>query len=304
MKLLRTPLLHFCVIGALLYAGLQVFSSPDPIRFSAAEVQQLARDWQRDSGRAPSNAELATSLRTRADEEILLREALRLSLDERDPVARRRLLQNMSFAFPESQEDDAHLLRAAQRLGMSTRDTVVRGRLVELMRARAQGGVTLTRAQVDDYVQEHAQRYATPARYDFRQVYFSSDYHHEADAAARALARLRAGEPVAGDPFLLGDQYSGLSLDDITQRFGEGFAQQLAQAPVGAWSGPITSAYGQHLVRIEQYQPGQAPQPAAVRTRAAYAALAGREQAALDQVLAQLRTRYRVELPDGMAALR
>ena len=52
---------------------------------------------------------------------------------------------------------------------------------------------------------------------------------------------------------------------DIAGRFGEDFAQQLATLPEGQWSGPVSSAYGEHLVFMENRTPSQLPPLAAVR---------------------------------------
>jgi parvulin-like peptidyl-prolyl isomerase len=36
----------------------------------------------------------------------------------------------------------------------------------------------------------------------------------------------------------------------VDQTFGPAFGEQLLEAPVGEWFGPVESAYGLHLVRV------------------------------------------------------
>ena len=104
---LRHPLLHFLLIGALLFAGKQWLPPPpsaelQTIRVSATDLRRLQGEWMRETARAPTESELQSSVQRHIDEELLLREALHLGLDTTDPVARERLVMNMRFAFPES----------------------------------------------------------------------------------------------------------------------------------------------------------------------------------------------------------
>jgi hypothetical protein len=299
--MLRLPLLHFLVLGGALFGAQQLLPVREEIRFSAAQVEQLERDWQRSTGAAPTEAQLAASLRHAADEEILLREALRLGLDERDTVARRRLLQNLAFAFPDAAGDDAARLRQARRLGMNARDPVVRGRLIQLMQQRAENGAPPDAAEVDAYIAAHADRYAAPSRIAFRQMFFSADRrggHARADAQA-ALAALRRGATPAADPFLLGLEFPPTAHADVARLLGEEAAHLLEQAPAGDWIGPVASVYGAHLLQVTRVEAAQPPDLSAVRTPATYAALHAREGRALAQRLDLLRARYRLELPDG-----
>ena len=274
--LLRQPLLHFLLLGGLLHLGLGALPQPPESLTLSGWAPGLTRQSQ-------------------IDEEILLREALALHLDERDGVARSRILQNMRFAFPESSASDTELLREAQRLGMNQRDRVVRLRLVERMRQRLTQAAPLTEADLADYLARHADRYRQAARYGFEQLFFSADRKDAAPRAAAALAQLRLGQAATGDPFLLGSEMAPESESGLAQRFGAGFAAAVATAPVQQWSGPHASAYGLHLVRVTQQLPARAADAQALRAQLAYAALAEREQATLQAALVELRRRYAVE---------
>src|SRR3970040_2187132 len=96
----REPLLHFVLIGALLFAFTALReqrSEHAEIRISAGEVAQLAAFWETQSQRKPSAEELRGLIEERIDEEVLAREATRLGLDRDDVIVRRRLAQKMAF---------------------------------------------------------------------------------------------------------------------------------------------------------------------------------------------------------------
>lgn len=309
-RLIRQPLLHFIALGALLF-GLQTWvlrAAPDaeasdeaPIRIGRDDVAQLRAEWLRDTGREPSQVELRASVARRVDEEVLLREALRLDLDRRDAVARERLLRNMRFAFPQRRASDDTLLHEARTLGMSQHDVVVRRRLIQVMERRLAAAVPYDDAALRGYVADHAQRYGSVDRYSFSHVFFSSD-RPQADARA-AVEALRARlavtadpPPGSGDPFLLGTRFASTPRREIAARFGEDFAEALARARPGAWTGPLQSPYGLHLVRIDEYLPAREPDFEALRARAAPAWMAQEQPRLVREQLRRLQRRYRIEV--------
>lgn len=307
-SLLRQPLLHFLVLGGLLYAA-QVLWQPAPhetIAVDEAWVQQLRAEWRRETGRWPTLDELQASLQRQLDDERLLREALRLELDARDSVARSRLIANLRFALDESGRDDAQLFEQARRLDLAARDLVVRRRLVQLMEHRLLEPQLPGDADLQAYVRERPQRYARPARYTFEQRYFSADAHGAAGATAAARAALETlqREPAAavGEPFLLGARFSGLSDTQVAERFGPAFARALGESSADRWIGPLVSPYGAHLVRVSAMHAAQAADYAAVRTQAAYAWLAEHEPQRLQAALAPLRARYPAQLAPALIA--
>ena len=103
---LREPLVHFVVLGGLLfglYAWLQHGASgrgdnaAGPVRISANAIAQLAEVWRRQQGREPTSEELRALAAGYLREELLGREARALGLDQNDLVIRRRLAQKVEF---------------------------------------------------------------------------------------------------------------------------------------------------------------------------------------------------------------
>ncbi|MFL0355503.1 peptidyl-prolyl cis-trans isomerase [Erythrobacter sp. GH1-10] len=100
----REPLVHFLLGGALLYAliamsgGYAVDPASRVIEVGEREQAQLALQFERTMGRAPTDAELDAAIEQYVRDEVLYREALRLGLDQGDAVVRRRLVSKMDMA--------------------------------------------------------------------------------------------------------------------------------------------------------------------------------------------------------------
>jgi peptidyl-prolyl cis-trans isomerase C len=314
--LLLRPLLHFLIFGALLFGFKQLTSDgralgigAEPIVVAAADVERLRAIWHAETRRPPTNEELAASIRRHADEELLVREALRHGLDRSDVVVRQRLVQNVRFARAEPELDEPVAFAEALALGMAHRDLVARRRLVQAMEERLAQATRVTDAEVREYVATHADRYAAPRRISFDQVYLSSDRHGSAlDARAAVLANRLASEQTdaagLGDPFLLGTRFETQSQADLARGFGTGFAAAAIDAPLGQWSSPIRSAYGVHFIRVRAVETPGAIDFAAVRGQARYALLEERERLAVQAAIAALRPAYplRIEWPGTVVA--
>lgn len=297
----RQPLLHFLIIGALLYTGQQLLPEARldtaPIRISASDLDRLRSEWRRETARVPSVAELDASLRRYGDEEILVQEALREELDVRDPVARERLLMNMRFAFPDVHGDDEALLQQAQALGMNQRDIVVRRRLVQLMEMRSASAAALNEPQLRAHVAAHPERYAQAQHFGFRQVFVKAEQVNAQARAQRLLTELQQGASgIKGDSFLLGADIPPQSYAQIARFFGEEFAQVVMQAPRDQWIGPLRSSYGWHLVQVGSQLPALPADFDKVRARAAYALLTESEARSLRAELQRLRRAYPLEV--------
>src|SRR5690349_20816705 len=97
-RLLRDPLLHFLLIGALIFA---VFSRPaadersddHQITVTAADVGRLDLAFTRTWNRPPDAEERRAQIRDYIREEVLYRGALKLGLDKDDAIVRRHLRQ-------------------------------------------------------------------------------------------------------------------------------------------------------------------------------------------------------------------
>ena len=224
--IVRHPLPHFLALGGLLFALFaQRAPTPEPIVLDSSELAALRANWQRETGRIPDAAEWEASLRRHADQERLLREALRLGFDQRDPVVRERLLRNVAFVFPERELRPARALKLARQLGMAERDLVARRRLVQLAEA------ALVHTAQDSSTSLPGRLSTGTERRAIHQLWFDGA-QGEAKALA-ALAALRRAENVAGDSFLLGARFAPQDEVQLARRFGADFARAEMQAELG-----------------------------------------------------------------------
>ncbi|MEA2733481.1 MAG: hypothetical protein QOF70_7956 [Acetobacteraceae bacterium] len=230
-RLLREPLLHFLLLGGLMFAVLgrgntETGGADLHIVVSGADIDRLAAAFSRTWHRPPDPNELQAQVQDYIREEVLYRAALQLGLDKDDSIIRRRLRQKMEFLFE---------------------DTVPPPQEAEL---RA-------------YLQSHIEKFRTPPLISFRQVFISTRRGDAAESDARQiLARLVADTPGArdkADTLLLGETFSRTPLDRIAALLGDDFARGLAHAVPAHWIGPLRSAYGLHLVLVTAIEPAATP---------------------------------------------
>jgi peptidyl-prolyl cis-trans isomerase C len=263
---IREPLLHFVLIGAVLFAFTAVRQHKQDhaeIRITAGEVAQLAALWETQAQRKPSAAELRGLIDERIDEEVLAREAVRLGLDRDDVIIRRRLAQKMAFVS----DDLAVVTEPAQ-------------------------------TELRAYFDAHKATYTTPDLYALRHVFFNPDRHGMAlDAdAQRELQRLTRGANASevGDPFMLPGELADVSRDDIARDFGSSFADAVTASTPGTWAGPVRSPFGVHLVKLESHTPSSEARFEDVRDRVREAFLAQKQQEANAALRTKLRRQYKI----------
>src|SRR5512137_1593075 len=103
-KVLKEPLLHFLVIGAVLFAayawrnrGAQSDAGGRQVRISEGDVKWLKETWAKQWQREPNREELRGLVTEFLKEELLAREAREMGLDQNDVYVRRRLAQKVEF---------------------------------------------------------------------------------------------------------------------------------------------------------------------------------------------------------------
>jgi hypothetical protein len=224
-----------------------------------------------------------------------------------DPVVQRRLLRNMSFLDGESERSAVDLLDEAYELRMDETDLVVRRRLIQKMKLdvfAAARAAEPTEAELTDYLQRHAGRFTQPSRVRLSHVFLSRDRRGASlDADAVALLARLVREAVAveraeeiGDPFLFPRDLPPRSEHELAKIFGPEFAARAATLPVGRWSGPISSAYGRHIVWVHDRASAALSRLDAVRSEVREALLAERGERALREFVRELRERHPVRV--------
>jgi len=87
----------------------------------------------------------------------------------------------------------------------------------------------------------------------------------------------------------------------VAQTFGEAFAASIGRSGSGRWEGPVTSAYGVHLVRVSERVDARERPFEDVRDAARREWLNARKVAANDALYERLRSRYVIKVADAPA---
>lgn len=229
----REPLVHFLVAGAaiflvLAWRGEDIDPASRTIAVTREDRARLSLQWERTTGRIPTDAELDALTERHVREEVLYREALRLGLDRDDAVLRKRLANKMDY-------------------------------LAESMAETA----PVSDATLAAWLRRHPERFAPEARYSFDQLWFETQ-----EEARAALAKLDAGADWArvGGRISLPPSVRAEPQRLIEGRYGRQFLRGLDSLTVnGAWRGPLPSGFGWHLIRLTGRDTGKVPPLAQVR---------------------------------------
>jgi hypothetical protein len=287
-RLLREPLVHFIVAGAVLFGAWTAFRGDEFAADATGTIvvdrrelltflQYRANAFEPEAFGAAldamSDAELAEIIDAYVDEEILYREARGLGLEASDNVIRQRMVQKMSFLLADI--------------------------------AAAGGGPE--RAELEAYFDANIEAYAVQPWATFTHVFFDSTRHGEAGARAAAEdARRRLNQSAAGfnDAGEVGDRFPFLrnyverTFEYIASHFGYDFAaslEALAAVP-GEWQGPIRSVYGEHVVLLTHREPRMLPTLDAVFSDVERDYATEQANAARAEMLEAVRERYRIEI--------
>jgi hypothetical protein len=274
-RLLREPLLHFFVLGALLFAlygwlqgGLN--KAPDEIVVTRGQQQALTTQFLATWQRKPTPEEMQGLVDGWVREEIMYREGLAMGLERDDPVIRRRIGQKLSFVT----DGEAPAPPSA--------------------------------AELQGWLDAHPDKYEIEGRFSLRQVFFDPQLHGQkllVDVAAAKRA-LEAGRAVAGDPTMLQAQLKDSTVSDLQKSFGDDFVLALKGVPIGGWQGPLRSEFGLHLVQLSATTPGRTATLEEARGEVERDLLQDRTSQASAAYYEKLRARYKVRLdaPDTAVA--
>ena len=276
-RLVREPLVHFLLIGAILFgvysltpAGSAAPAASREIRLSYDELGQLVLLFKSQWRREPTAEEFNRRVEDKVQGEILYREALAMGLDKDDEIVKRRMAQKMQF-------------------------------LAEDVAAAREP----TSAELKAWYEKNSASFAQPSRVSFRHLYFSPDRRGERarDDAAQALARL-AGLPedaaiaaTLADRFMFQDHYRDRAPEFLGKEFGPQFARAVATLRPASWQGPVESGFGWHLVFVDTVVPGRAPAFEEIESDVKTAWLGEQKALAWQKAYKGMRARYTVLLP-------
>ncbi len=279
MKLLKEPLLHFVLLGSLLFGvygwlnrGAVDSREGRQVRITEGDVKWLTETWSRQWQRPPTRDELRGLVTDLLKEELLAREARAMGLDENDTIVRRRLAQKLEF-----------LVADTSRLAEPTEDDLKK------------------------FYAANPERFHTDALVSFTQIFFSREKRADAEADARtALVQLVRDETNAadfGDPLLVESEMRDADARSVAGQFGREFANSIFALPPWTWSGPIESGYGLHLVRVTELAPGGKREFAEVKAQILERWREQRQREDNEKYFAKLTKKYDILLDESVKPL-
>jgi len=231
MRFIKEPLFHFLLLGGVLFF-IYNMKNGDTVHaksvvISKAEIEHLKTLWTKTRQRAPTQNELQALIEHEVREKIMYQEALGLGLEQGDSFVRRRLAQKMEFLS----SDMAELADPSEE---------------ELLH----------------YMSEHKDMFRSPGKINFKQIYIDPAKHKQGTYAQTLVETLRSNNnevdiTALTDSRMFKHSYTAKSEYSLKRVFGETFVKALFTSPVQTWQGPITSAYGEHLVFIDSLTPSR-----------------------------------------------
>ena len=218
---LREPLLHFVLLGALLFAIDQVVvgraDDPRTIVVSATVDNAAQQLFKANRGREPTAEERGALRQIWLDNEVLYREGLALQVDKGDEAIRERVIfKALSVIDANVKVPPAH-------------DKVLR-----------------------DWFERHRSKYDEPARYSFQEAVLSGD---TSEAAVRTFVdALNAGTP--GDAKAGLRVFKDRPHANLVQSYGTEFPQELEASPTGQWRA-LRTRDGWRAVRLDSSTPAK-----------------------------------------------
>ncbi|MES2607081.1 MAG: peptidylprolyl isomerase [Pseudomonadota bacterium] len=282
-NLLKQPLLHFILIGGLLFVAYGQVSAPaveeadagisdlivvdraallDYMQYQANTFESSVFNERLD---AMSDEERAEIVADYVREEALYREALRMQMEKGDYIIKQRLVQKVEFLL--------------ENLAINT--------------------INPTDAELSDFYNQRLANYQVDPSYSFTHIFFDGEKEGMDVARTRAeeLLSKSAGISFAdagqhGDRYPFLQNYVERTRNFVSNNFSADFVGELDElAPASDhWYGPIASRYGYHLVMLVNRTAATTPPLEEIREQVKddyrYEALLSSREAAEAEVIA------------------
>jgi hypothetical protein len=297
-RLLREPIVHFLVGGAIVFGFLSWQSSdlatetqPDSRRIVVEREALLA--FVQAKTKVADEAEIRRVLlefdsQSRQEwidryvrEEVLVREARALGLDREDPIIRRRLAQKIEFLT----------------LGLLEQE------------------LRLDEAEIEAFYREHRADYRVPTTLTMTHVYVELvDPRNSGETSGPVVVagRLRAEALLAtlnaeavsfrdaiglGDRFLYNRNYVDRTIDEIRSHFGDAISDAMERVvpDPSLWRGPYRSEFGWHLILLTDRADSRVPALADIAPMLRDDALREKRETVLRDSIAALISGYQVD---------
>jgi hypothetical protein len=228
-RFLSEPFLHFLLIGFVIFVSSYYIlkrREAHKIIIDKSVIAKLTLAWETQFGKTPTNNELKIALDDYIKQEVLVREAQQLGLNQDDEIIKRRLEQKMAFII----KDNIIVPDPSQTV-------------------------------LETYFKQNANKFSEAPKVTFSHIYFSADNSSNERAKQRATTILHSLDarsappraPELGDHFMLLYDYSNVDKTEAQGLFGDSqFTDSLFTVKENRWTGPFLSGYGWHLLYINK----------------------------------------------------
>ena len=232
-KLWKEPLLHFLLLGFLLFALYSIVNkqndSDNIIMIDDYDMNNIIASWEMQWKRLPTDEELKSLVDQNIKQEIFYQEAIKMKLDHNDEIIKRRLAQKMEFLS----NDLATINEPTDK---------------ELKR----------------FYDAHFEDYLTPYLYSFYQIICKQDNRTDPKNDAEQILSKYSNASFEemknkGDVLPFPYYFENIDANELNRQLGMQFSKALETTKINGWMGPISSGFGYHLVYIVEKKGPQIP---------------------------------------------
>ena len=268
-RILQEPLLHFFVVGSILFFYLSVTESEpkSEIVISQGKINQLIAQYTKTRNRPPSDDELQGLIKIQIREELAFKHGEELGLVDNDTIIKRRVQQKIEFMLDSTISD-----------------------------------LKPTQEELQNYLDSHKDKFMIEPIYSFKHIYINPEKHKDIDSYIKELTskNLDREYQELGDSIMLESSFENISTAQIARLFGQKFSKNLDDVKLNAWVGPVKSGYGIHLVYIDKKTPRHLASLDRVKDNVALEYRIDAQKKAKDTFYDELQKQYEVKVEKAL----
>jgi hypothetical protein len=264
-RILQEPLLHFLVVGSLLffYLSSNDTTTKSQIVITEGKIKQLTAQFTKTRQREPLEDELTALIDHQIREDLAFEHGVQMGLVENDSIIKRRVKQKIEFMLNDSI-----------------------------------AGIEPNKEELQKYLYTHKETYMVAPVYDFEHIYINPEKHEDTDAYIEKLKMIVLNDISThnGDSIMLERKFTQVNTAQVARLFGRKFAQGLDAIVESTWQGPIQSGYGYHLVKINRKIPAHVPTLDEVEATIKRDYRNDTQKSAIDSFYEELKNQYTVTI--------
>ncbi len=262
-KIIREPLIHFLLIGALLFLVYSNINDSLPqednqITITQTEIDNINSKFIKAKGREPSKEEASKLLEDYIKEEVLFKEALSKGLNKNDNTIKLHLAKKMQYVL-----DDLSVVPAPSE------------------------------DDLKNFLKNNTNLFKESGSISFNQVVFTKT--EDIQEANTFLKRLKSSK--SSKKSTIGKKVE-LDQKSIKKIFGTEFAKKIFSLPLHTWQGPIKTKHGLHLVFIHSKSDGKVPELSKIKDRVKYQYKKKKQEELNKKFYNNLAKRYEIIIQD------